>query len=182
MRRILQRYREALEQHHDWQLQLTCPRCAHTGLPRLEGRSETLAINWGDNPIIFMKLSCPECTQDLHDVAGQKLREEFGELNMPKRNSILRRRFLFIVIALPLLAAAALGTGMALGYWGAEVFLSFLVLALFTAPSLMVFSYTVAQLRSSCRCGAPDYRFHGMLGRSYCYRCANCGQQLKLRD
>jgi uncharacterized protein YbaR (Trm112 family) len=178
----LERYRRALEHHHDWQLELACPRCRRTGLPRLNGQSDTLAVNWGDNPILFMILSCPECGQDLRDVAGQKLREAFGGLDIPERNRTLRRRFLFVMIGIPLLVAAVMTAGMVLGFWGAEVFLSFLVLALFAAPSLMIASYRIALLRHSCACGLPDYRFHGMLGRSSCYRCASCGRFLKLHE
>ena len=182
MRRLIERYRQALEQHHDWLMELTCPRCHHVGIPRRQGWSETLAVNWGDNPTVFMNLNCTECGADLKEAAAQKLRDEFGQVEISRQNRRMIRRFFLFILGVPLLAAAVMGTGVVLGLWGAEVFLYLVMLAFLSAPAIMRFNYQIASLRSRCACGSPDYRFHGMLGRSYCYSCASCGRRLRIRD
>jgi hypothetical protein len=75
-----------------------------------------------------------------------------------------------------------MGAGVALKLWGADVFLYLVVFAFLSAPGIMIFNYQIASLRRQCACGRPDYRFLGMLGRSYCYRCDSCGRLLRIRD
>ena len=50
------------------------------------------------------------------------------------------------------------------------------------APTIMWFNWQIASIRCRCECGKPAYKFMGMLGRSYCYRCSSCGRLLRLRD
>lgn len=182
MKRLIEEYRQALEQRHDWHLELECPSCRRIGLPQRDGWSETLAVNWGDNPTIFMKLTCTACGRDLRETAGQRLREEFGGIQITKRNRLMIRLFLLFILGVPILAAAVMGAGVALELWGADVFLYLVVFAFLSAPGIMMFNYQIASLRRQCACGTPDYRFLGMLGRSYCYACATCGRLLRIRD
>ena len=49
-------------------------------------------------------------------------------------------------------------------------------------PMILLFNWQVHSPRFRCDCGQPAYKFMGMLGRSYCYRCSSCGRLLRLRD
>jgi hypothetical protein len=129
-----------------------------------------------------MNLRCAECAHDLKEAAGQKLREEFGGIQITKRNKVLLRLFLLFIIGVPGLAAAVMALGVATDLWGADVFLYLVLLAFLSAPGIMIFNYRIALLRRRCACGKADYRFIGMLGRSYCYSCASCGRPLRIRD
>jgi hypothetical protein len=58
-----------------------------------------------------------------------------------------------------------------------------LMLLILSSRSLgMWFNYQIASIRCWCECGRPGYKFMGLLGRSYCYRCSSCGRRLRLKD
>ena len=56
------------------------------------------------------------------------------------------------------------------------------VLFFAAGPVAVWFRWRIRRLRSACPCGTPRNRFMGMLGRTYCLRCSNCGRLLRFRD
>ena len=172
---ILHGYRKALQYEYGWEVELTCPDCGHTGLPRHEGWEPNSAINFGNTPTMFARVACESCGRDVHPVAGDKLRVMFSEITVPKAN---RRLIVWFVVAvillvtLPMVAQFVLRPGFHVASFGAILVL----------PLIFVFNYRVASMRRRCPCGTPKYIFMGLLGRFYCYRCSSCGNLLRLRD
>ncbi len=172
---VLQRYRKALQHQHGWEVELTCPDCGHTGLPRYGGWEPNIAINFGNAPTMFARVACGSCGRDLRPVAGEELRAMFSEIMVPKAN---RRLIVWFVVAvillvtLPIVAQFVLRPSFHIASFGAILVL----------PLIFAFNYRVASMRKRCPCGAPKYVFMGLLGRSYCYRCSGCGNLLRLRD
>jgi hypothetical protein len=164
-----------MQHQHGWEVELKCPVCAKAGAPTFDGWTANASMSFGDTPTIYANLRCRACSADLKAVAGEKLRELFADVAVPALN----RRLIF---------------------WFVAFFFCFLILLIanvilpvslpFLLPSLMGlaatarywFNHQIASIRYRCDCGKPAYKFMGMLGRSYCYRCSSCGRLLLLRD
>ncbi len=172
---ILKEYRMALQHEHGWEVELTCPDCGHTGLPRYDGWEPNSAISFGSTPTLFARVACESCGRDVRSVAGEKLVALFSEITAPRANRRLVVWFVvavIILVTLPIIVQFALRPGFHVASFGAILVL----------PLIFVFNYRVASMRKRCPCGTPQYIFMGLLGRSYCYRCSSCGNLLRLRD
>ncbi len=169
-------YRQDMEHKHGWEVELECPACGYGGLPRYKGWAPRYPVAFGTTPTIFAQLECPSCGRDLEPEAGAKLVELFSQVDIPRAN-----RRLLMVFAL---AAAVLVAASALVFAFTRSVLGIIPLLLLTPmlASIPIFNRKIASLRQRCDCGEPDYIFMGMLGRSYCFRCSNCGRLLRLRD
>jgi hypothetical protein len=180
-RRWLAKYGERMRHEHAWDVELTCPVCGTTALPIFHGWTPSNSIH-GRTPTIYAELSCAPCGADLKVTAGRKLVELFANLPIPSRN--LRVLFWFLAVTLggPLLLTVGLFAGVWAGWWGYGAFLILTGLAGFTAPGILWLNWQVHSLRYRCDCGKPAYKFMGLVGRSYGYRCSTCGSLLRLRD
>lgn len=182
MATLLTRYRERLQHQHGWEVELRCPACAASALPSLDGWTPSYAVNFGDAPTIYANVTCSKCGVDLKDAAGKKLVEIFAGVPVPPRNNWLLVWFLVFAVGTPLLLTAGLYLGVLAGWWGYRGFVGLSFLPVLLWPVLMWFNWQVASIRFQCACGNPAYKFMGLLGRSYCYRCSSCGKLLRLRD
>lgn len=182
MSSLLQRYREAVQHEHGWDVALTCNACGTRAVPVYKGWTPSKTVGFGTTPTLYADLACTTCGTNLQQDARAELVRLFAEEPLAAANKRLIRRFvgamIFLFVALPLLLFA----GTAAGWWEYGAFLLLSPLAVLTAPAIFYFNYRIAALRQTCPCGAPRYIFMGMLGRSYCYRCRTCGQQLRMRD
>jgi hypothetical protein len=157
---------------------LQCPTCGKIALPVFNGWTPSHAINFGDTPTIYVDLTCRSCGADLRQAAGTKLVELFASVGVPPRNKRLIMTFIALILAVEL-PGAILSLFQRWRQLG--VFLLGTPL-LPVAPTILWFNGQIASIRSRCECGKPDYKFMGLLGRSYCYRCSSCGRLLRLRD
>lgn len=178
---FLSKYTAAVRRTHGWNLELTCPACGLTGLPRYEGWMPDIAESNG-RPTIYAKVVCARCSRRLHDAAGGKLAELFTEVHVPERNAAVIRDFIAGLFIVPGVFAAMLFLGVQMGWWGYSAFAILALSAVFIQPLVMLMRYRTAMLRSRCDCGHPNYVFLGLLERTYCYSCSSCGRTLRLRD
>ena len=169
---IFKKYRDLMQHRHGWEVELKCPRCNRSGVPRFDGWKPNNTIKFGNKSTIFALLQCTHCGCELREEAGKKLIELFSEITIPPWNKHLI--IWFVVAGMTMLAAVYFGKP-AIGDWAYAAFIFFPAL-------IMVFNYRVASIRSRCACGNPKYAFMGLLGRTYCYRCSSCGRLLRLRD
>ncbi len=172
---MLAKYRSAVQNDHGWEVELTCPSCGHTALPRYDGWTPDTSINFGSTPTMFALIACSKCAHDLRDVAGKQLVAMFSDMAVSKLNKRLIAYFVVgvvLVVALPIIVQFAFKPKFHVASFGAILFV----------PLIFVFNYRVVSMRKRCTCGAPKYIFMGLLGRSYCYRCSNCARLLRLRD
>jgi hypothetical protein len=182
VRSILHKYRERMQHQHGWEVELRCPRCGTIAVPVFRSWTPSAAMNFGNTPTIYADLDCARCGASLRDAAGGKLVELFTDVPIPLGNRRLLAGFLASVVRAPLFLLALTILGVGAG-WGAFRHRADVpLLALLLGPTLMWFNWQIASLRSRCACGDPAYKFMGMLGRSYCYRCSTCGRRLRLRD
>jgi hypothetical protein len=171
-----------MQHQHGWDVELQCPRCGNIAVPVFRGWTPSRAISLGNTPTIYADLDCARCGASLRDAAGRKLVELFTDVSIPLRNRQLIAWFLTCMVRAPLRLLAAVILGVGAG-WGAFRHPAILPLfALLLGPMIMWFNWQIASMRSRCECGDPAYKFMGMLGRSYCYRCSTCGRLLRLRD
>ncbi len=131
---------------------------------------------------MFAKIFCTNCGSDLRKEAGQQLVSMFAGVAVPPANRRLIAWFVGMMIGLPLFAVGFVLAGIQAGWWNYSAFRVLIVLPLMVAPANLWFNYRVASMRRQCSCGKANYIFMGLLGRSYCYRCASCGSLLRLRD
>ena len=168
-----------LAHEHGWEVLLRCPRCGIEAEPACDGWTPNRAIHFGKTPTVFANVSCAECSADLGEAAGKKLVELFGDVatNATNRRVIVVFAIYFLLLVSLLLwaamrfpAARGLEAMIAVGH------------AILIHPIIRWFNNRVATLPQSCTCGNPQYKFMGMIGRSYCYRCSTCGRLLRLRE
>jgi hypothetical protein len=172
MMSFLERYRERMIHTHGWDVPLTCNRCGREGPVNHQGFRPSLAVNFGQHPTIYSLVSCTSCGKDLRKEAGDALVALFKQVKMHRGNGRL--------ISLGLVGLASLLIIVLLGSaWLGSAMVGVLGLL---GPLIMVFNYKVAGLRYRCGCAEPAPKFMGLLGRSYCYRCSNCGNLIRLRD
>lgn len=157
---------------HGWDVPLKCLGCGYEGNPEYQGWTPSMEMTFGSQAKIYANLVCPECKKTLKEEAGQKLAELFSEIKVPSVNKKIMVGFILFLIS-PILF------GIIFGFKGFLIFLPMLILL---GPAIMFLNYRIASIRYQCECGKPDYIFMGLLGRSYCHRCANCGKLLRLRD
>jgi hypothetical protein len=178
----MQRYREALEHKHGWDVELECGGCGLRGIPEFRGWKPSPSMRFGDSATIYADLACTGCGRGLKEEAGAELTHLFSGMTVPPRNRRLLVHFILIVVGIPLILAAIVYYGISVGWWTSSAFLAFTALPVLFFPAIMTMNYRIASIRRECPCGAPAYVFMGMLGRSYCYRCSSCGRRLRLRD
>jgi hypothetical protein len=179
---FLKKYQERLVHRHGWNVPLTCTRCGHEGLPRYDGWTPSMAARFGDRPTIYANLFCDHCGARMTEEAGAAITGMFSDPPTDTRNRRLLWGMLGVLILVPLAFAGLIWMGVQNGLWGAWAFSWLAGLALLITPVTFWFNYRIHSIRHECACGAPDYVFLGMLGRSYCYRCSSCGRLLRLRD
>lgn len=182
MAALFTRYRERLQHQHAWEVELECPACGTSGVPMFNGWTPSYAINVGNTPTIYANLTCGKCGANLSRAAGKKLVELLAGVSIPSKNKRVMACFLVIVVVVPLVMAAGVFAGIWAGWWGYQGFVMLSFLSALYLPSIMWLNWQVASIRFQCECGYPTYKFMGLLGRSYCYRCSTCGRLLRLRD
>ena len=106
----------------------------------------------------------------------------FADLAIPPRNRRVLTWFLVVTLGVPLFLTAVLFLGVWAGWWGFGVFWVLTLFLVFIRPLILWMNWQIASLRHQCECGRPGYKFMGLLGRSYAYRCSTCGKLLRLRD
>jgi len=179
MKKSRERY---LEHKHGWEIPVVCLQCGREGVPRYDDWTPSAAVHFGNTPTIYAELFCKECGKNLREEAGSELVRLFSRLSTDRVNKRVVWQVVFVLAVIPLLVSAVVWFGVHRGLWGAWAFSLLSLLTLLIAPMIMWFNYQIAAIRHRCPCGSPDYIFLGLLGRSYCYRCSNCGRLLRLRD
>ena len=166
--------------HEDgWDVPLRYPRCGVEAEPACNGWAPNHAVHFGKMPTVIVNVSCAGCRADLRAAAADKLVELFGDVAINSTNRWLIAIFaIYFLLMLPLLLWTVMRFPVARGL-EAMIGVGHVLLI---HPIIRWFNNRVAALRHSCACGKPHYKFMGMLGRSYCYRCSTCGQLLRLRD
>jgi hypothetical protein len=182
MTSFLKRYREAMEHKHGWDVELECNGCGKRGIPEYRGWKPSQSVRFGAKPTIYADVACAGCGRGLKEEAGSVLVRLFSDLTVPPRNKRIIIGFIAVMAGIPLILAAVILYGISSGWWTYSAFLAFAGLPVLYMPAIFTMNYRIAAIRRECACGAPDYVFMGMLGRSYCYRCSSCGRQLRLRD
>lgn len=170
-----------LAHSHGWSVELTCSTCRKTARPAVSGWVPRYEMRFGNTPTIYATLHCAHCGSDLKAEAGTKLVELFSPVAIPAENRLLLVLF-FTATLLPMVLGVVVMVGIGLNWWSAQTFFWLALLPLFIGPMIFWFNRRVAALKERCACSLPDYEFMGMLGRSYCHRCRNCGNLLRLRD
>ena len=176
----IDRYRARFQHQHGWDVELTCPRCGTSAVPQYDGWTPSRAMALGSKPIIYANLSCRRCATDLRAAAGEKLVEMFSDVSIPPHN---KRLIVALVAYTAISLAIVVGASMFLKGAVAVKWLPLALMPLWLMHHLSRwFGASVHSTRQQCACGNPLYKFMGMLGRSYCYRCSTCGNLLRLRD
>lgn len=178
----LKQLRSLLVHEHGWEVPVPCSVCGHCGVPDYDGWSPSRAIRFGNRATIYARLRCTKCHSDLKQAAGESLVELFGEQPIPESNRRLLRGYVAYAIAASLLSAGGI-IWIALAQPGNRIyFVVVMVPLILLRPMGMGLNYAIAAHRRKCECGAPAWKFMGLLGRTYCYRCSTCGRLLRLRD
>lgn len=172
-----ERWNRRLRLNHGWEVKLPCPQCGMIALPVVKGWDPNYAINFGARPTIFANVHCPRCDNDLKQAAGEKLVQLFADVSIPPQN----QRWIISFVAFWIVWMALFCLGVMLLPRPAFVWVRGAMMGA-AGISLILFRYGTQWLLHRCECGAPDYKFMGMLGRSYCLRCSTCGKLLRLRD
>lgn len=169
---------------YGWDLELTCSRCKHAGLPRYEGWSQSLQTNAGGGVQVYAKVACPKCGSRLTDEAGNKLLDLFSDVEIPQRNSKIMKQFIAGVILVPFTLAFVLQFGTQMDWWGWGLGTVWILVVSAVAIPLLVLrkKKSIAKLEKTCACGKPHQVFLGSLDDADCYRCFSCGRLMKLRE
>jgi len=167
---------------HGWSLELTCPTCQKRAKPRVTGWVPSHELHFGNTPTIYSTLHCGHCGTDLKAAAGDQLVELFSPVAIPAENRLLLFLFVAALAGLPIGFCLFLALGIWLEWWSSAAFQWLALFPVLAGPLIIWFNRRVATLRQKCPCSQPDFEFMGMLGRSYCHRCRNCGDLLRLRD
>ena len=182
MASFMKRYREAVTLEHAWETPLTCPKCGTTAAPVMKGWTPNLEMRFGDQATIYANLSCANCGADLRGAAAGALPPMFSGLALPAATRRLLITFLVAFLGGELLLVGMILLGMRSGWWTGRAFTALAFTGGLIAPLVMLMNYRLAQVRNRCECGSPAYKFMGLLGRSYCFRCSSCGRLLRTRD
>ena len=177
---LLTKYRERMQHQHGWEVELKCLSCGTTGIPTFNGWTPDMSMNFGNAPTIYGILHCSTCGADLKGAAREKLPELFADVTVPARNRRLMLGFVLFFIGFVAFLVAGVFLFIVVG-WKISAFLM-PPLMILAAGARFWFNYQIASMRYQCECGNPAYKFMGLLGRSYCYRCSSCGKLLRLRD
>lgn len=169
-----------LEHTHGWEVELACSHCGLVAVPDFAGWTPSTAVRFGPRPTIYANLSCPRCRRDLRDAAGKELVGLFAEVGPPPGNrhpDLLA----FALFGLPgLIGVALLGIRSRDRWIWARPFLQGPLL--FLGSAIISLNGRIHAIRHRCACGAPAYKFMGLLGRSGGFGCSTCGRLLRLRD
>ena len=135
--------------------------------------NHNVAHNFGNKPTIYANLECPKCGEEMKEVAGEKLVALFAEEATPAKFKQMVLLFIVVLAGIPALLLV-----LPRSWWTYAMIPYFLLIQ----PMIFLFNWQVHSPRFRCDCGEPAYKFMGLLGRSYCYRCSSCGRLLRLRD
>jgi DNA-directed RNA polymerase subunit RPC12/RpoP len=150
-----------------------CGRCGADSVPLYHGWTPSQVINFGNHPTIYANVECPRCGENMREVAGEKLVDLFVDERTPAKVKQMLALFVVYCVGLP-----ALLLFLPRSWWLYAMIPYFLLFQ----PMISFFNWQVHSTRLQCDCGEPTYKFMGLLGRSYCYRCSHCGRLLRLRD
>jgi hypothetical protein len=177
---IFRKYREALQHEHAWESPLKCPMCESVAIPKYQGWTPSTSIKLGNAATIYANLNCPQCDADLKETADHALIDQFTGVELPETNRRLVRWYVSYAISSTLLLAAG-GALTRWAGWNLKTLLPLLIIPVaLVRPFGQWLNYAIASHRRHCACGNPGYKFMGLLGRTYCYRCSNCGNLLRL--
>lgn len=182
VRSLRARYNQRLQHEHGWEVELQCPVCGTIAVPRFGGWTPSSTINFGNRATVYANLNCPRCGADVKEAAGTKLVELFADVSIPARNRRVTMLFIVLVVGATLLPLAWMFLCRLMGWRRFESPLLWTPLIALLSPTIMWFNWQIHSIRYRCDCGKPEYKFMGLLGRSYCYRCSTCGKLLRLRD
>jgi hypothetical protein len=104
---------------------------------------------------------------------AQKLVALFAEEATPAKFKQMVLLFIVVLAGIPALLLV-----LPRSWWTYAMIPYFLLLQ----PMIFLFNWQVQSPGFRCDCGEPAYKFMGLLGRSYCYRCSSCARLLRLRD
>ena len=163
---MLAKYQERLRHEHGWEVPLRCHWCGADSVPNYLGWTPSQIINWADKPTIYANLECPKCGHDVKETAGEKLVELFADKKTDpqfKRVAALFHHHTDRAIGPASDLASGLGRRIDIVSRPAHA-----------TPHRLVPSPVCMACASDAQLAKPAYKFMGMLGRSYCYRCSNC--------
>ncbi len=163
---------------HGWDVPVTCATCGDRNVPEFKGWTPSQAIRVGKSPTVYADLACTQCGANVKKEAGVELVSLFENQPIDPRNKRILSLFLGGILFW-------LVTGMGLfGIMRTPLFGFFVVSLPMMAlvPVMMGMNAKIQGLRRTCPCGTPAYKFMGMLGRSYCFRCSTCGRLMRLKD
>ena len=166
------RYNERVTLQHGWDVELTCAKCGHVGIPKYDGWQSKHSIAFGRTAVVYALVSCPDCGRSLESEAAEWLVETFPPV---RTHPACRRLLIGFVLVFVLATVYTITVATTDFYTGFPALLLLM-------PLIPVLNYRIASLRFRCACGRPRYIFMGLLGRSYCHRCSTCGRLLRLRD
>ncbi len=180
---LLRAYRQTLQHEHGWEVALSCPACSAVEVPVFSGWTPSRSIRLGNQPTVFANLSCPKCAAPMRVAAEAKLTELFANVEIPESNRRLLKAYVVSAAGSLLILAAVVVVPLVAGWPVLRAsFAAALAAVVLARPFGMWLTYAVARHRQRCDCGNPAYKFMGLLGRTYCYRCSSCGRLLRLRD
>ncbi len=179
MASFLSRYREAVELQHAWEVPVTCPSCGTTAVPVMKGWTPSLKMRFGHRATIYANLTCVNCGADLRETAAEALAPMFSAVEVPAAIRRTRITFVGLFVGGELLLV---GLSVRSHWWGPRAFVALTATAALVAPFVLFLNYRLASARTTCACGKPAYKFMGLLGRSYCFRCSSCGRLLRMRN
>jgi hypothetical protein len=176
--------RSSQDRNYGWDVELTCPQCGTSGLPRYEGWSPSLESNSGAHVQVYAKIACPKCGRRLTDEAAKKLVQLFSARDIPAENKKLISRFIARLFLVPAGLAFVLFFGMQMDWWnwGLGTVWILIVSAIAVPMIVLARNRRIAELPNHCACGNAHYVFMGTIDSSHCYRCFSCGQLMKLRE
>ena len=97
---LLSRYRSRLEHQHGWEVELRCPRCGVSAVPRFLGWTPATNYRLDEMAKVYADLACPRCAADLRTPAEEKLVELFGPVPIVSGNKRLLAGFVVAVLVL----------------------------------------------------------------------------------
>jgi hypothetical protein len=173
-----------LNRNYGWDVELSCSHCAFSGMPRYEGRSESLKTDGPADVSIYAKLACPRCGGRLTNEAGRKLVTLFRDVDISEGNKGILGRFITRLFLVPGVLAFVLFFGMQMDWWNWGLGTLWVLLVSLASIPLVVYlkNKELADLPLQCECGKPHYVYMGSIENSQCFRCFSCGRLLKVRE
>jgi hypothetical protein len=169
-----------LDHEHGWGLNLSCPVCGWTGVPKYTGDAAVGAsMHMPTETVVSANLACYECGNDMGDAAKEKLSEMFKSVPIDKRGASLAGILMLALVLLPFVAFVVVAIGIKLGFWDRSAYLIIAALPLLIVPGFFLASSINASISLQCECG-DDFSYMGKYENSYCYRCTSCGKLTRI--